>query len=240
MNRITGIVLALVLIAVSAAVFYHPDMMVSPGKLITAHQSLDGDCFACHAPLHGASNERCTGCHKPDNIGKLTTEGKLLQKATATVPFHNKLLTQDCMACHTDHIGTTGRKTSVQFQHDMLPDDTRNQCQSCHTPPADTLHVTMRDNCNQCHSQQQWKPATFKHDNFFVLDEHHNAECETCHVKSNFKQFTCYGCHEHTPAKIRSEHLEEGIQNFENCTECHRSGNEHDVRGRRHANGEND
>lgn len=237
MSRAVKLFLALVLTAVAVAVFIYPQVMVSPGKLIPAHHSLENDCFACHTPLHGATSERCTSCHKPADIGKLTTNGKPLQKATvgkndtAPVPFHDKLLEQDCMACHTDHTGTTGRKTTGNFQHDMLPADTRSQCQSCHASPADTLHNTIRDNCSQCHSQQQWKPATFKHDNFFVLDKHHNAECETCHVKSNFQQFTCYGCHEHTPANIREEHIEEGIRNFENCTECHRSANEHDIRG---------
>ena len=31
----------------------------------------------------------------------------------------------------------------------------------------------------------------------------------------------CYGCHEHTPAKIRAEHQEEGIRDFEKYVDCH-------------------
>lgn len=38
-----------------------------------------------------------------------------------------------------------------------------------------------------------------------------------------YRKCTCYGCHEHTPANVRGKHIEEGIQNFENCVECHRS-----------------
>jgi cytochrome c2 len=34
------------------------------------------------------------------------------------------------------------------------------------------------------------------------------------------------------PAKIRREHIEEGIRDFDNCVECHRSADEHDIRGR--------
>ena len=45
----------------------------------------------------------------------------------------------------------------------------------------------------------------------------------TCHTGNDYSRYTCYGCHEHTPAKIRSEHQEEGIRDFENCVECHRS-----------------
>lgn len=32
----------------------------------------------------------------------------------------------------------------------------------------------------------------------------------------------CHGCHEHKEAKVRAEHLDEGIRDFRNCVECHR------------------
>ena len=48
----------------------------------------------------------------------------------------------------------------------------------------------------------------------------------TCHVDNIYDAYTCYGCHEHSRAKIRREHLEEGIRDYENCAECHRSGDE--------------
>ncbi len=37
-------------------------------------------------------------------------------------------------------------------------------------------------------------------------------------------RYTCYGCHAHSRSGIREEHLEEGIYRYENCVECHRSG----------------
>lgn len=60
------------------------------------------------------------------------------------------------------------------------------------------------------------------HDKLFVLDRDHDAECATCHRNNEFSRYTCYGCHEHTPAKVRAEHVKEGIPDFENCMECHR------------------
>ena len=42
--------------------------------------------------------------------------------------------------------------------------------------------------------------------------------------------YTCYGCHEHSRSKIREEHLEEGIRDYENCVECHRSGDEDEAK----------
>jgi hypothetical protein len=64
------------------------------------------------------------------------------------------------------------------------------------------------------------------------LDGDHNASCVTCHVRNDYSRYTCYGCHEHTPANIRRKHLEEGIRKFDNCVECHRSADEHDIKGR--------
>lgn len=55
--------------------------------------------------------------------------------------------------------------------------------------------------------------------------------CSTCHVNNVLSNSTSYGCHEHTPSNNRKEHEEEGIRNFGNCVDCHRStdneGGEH-------------
>ena len=48
----------------------------------------------------------------------------------------------------------------------------------------------------------------------------------TCHIDNDYSNYTCYGCHEHSRSKIREEHVEEGIYDYENCVECHRSGDE--------------
>jgi Doubled CXXCH motif (Paired_CXXCH_1) len=102
-----------------------------------------------------------------------------------------------------------------------------NRCESCHKPPGDSLHRPIKGNCAQCHSTQAWEPATFEHDKLFVLDRDHNASCETCHKNpADYRQHTCYGCHEHTLANVRQEHEKEGIRNFDNCVKCHRSADE--------------
>jgi hypothetical protein len=73
--------------------------------------------------------------------------------------------------------------------------------------------------------------ATFNHDKLFRLDSDHNARCITCHEGSDYRRYTCYGCHEHTPDNIRREHVEEGIRDYSNCVKCHRSADEDDIRG---------
>src|SRR3546814_13592537 len=47
--------------------------------------------------------------------------------------------------------------------------------------------------------------------------------CSSDLLNNNYKQYTCYGCHEHQPTKIITKHREEGLTNIENCVRCHRS-----------------
>ena len=232
MSRILKLVLAANLIVVTVLVFVYPNLMVGPGKLIPGHRQLETDCFACHQPFAGAASSRCVSCHRPEQIGRLTTTGRPIVKPLAATPFHQKLVSQDCVACHSDHAGVKRFRQQGRFDHALLDKDARAQCQSCHKPPADTLHRKVSGNCSQCHSQDRWVPATFDHDKWFTLDRDHDTRCVTCHVRNDYSRYTCYGCHEHSLASIRREHIEEGIDKFDDCVECHRSGDEHDIRGR--------
>jgi hypothetical protein len=210
--------------------FVYPHLMLSPGPLLPAHRALASDCFACHAPLHGASAERCMSCHALPEIGLRTTKGVLIKPlptAAATrpkVPFHQQLTEQNCLACHSDHARAKLAPRSHQpFSHALLRVETRARCEACHKAADDALHRQIVGNCSQCHTPGAWKPASFAHNKFFVLDKQHNASCITCHAGADYSKFTCYGCHEHTPANVSRKHREEGIQNFDNCVECHRS-----------------
>lgn len=215
------------LLVLAVLVFVYPHLMVSPGAVVVAHGEIATDCFACHAPLRGASSARCVSCHALPYIGVRTSKGVPLVKKTVKTSFHQDLTEQDCMACHSDHQGPKlTQRSRKPFSHALLRLAVREQCQSCHKLPTDSLHRQVTGNCTQCHSQTAWKPATFDHDKYFLLDKDHNTQCETCHLKNDYKQYTCYGCHEHTPAKILAEHQEEGIRDFENCVECHRSADD--------------
>lgn len=232
MSKFLKLVIAANLIALAALVFIYPHLMVGPGKLIPGHKQLETNCFACHTSFQGAASERCVVCHKPPDIGRLTTLGKPIAKPLTSSAFHQHLVNQDCVGCHSDHAGVKLYRQQGRFNHALLQPDTRRQCQSCHKSPADSLHRQITGNCAQCHTQDKWTPATFDHNKYFFLDSDHNTSCVTCHVRNDYSRYTCYGCHEHTPANIRGEHIEEGIRDFDNCVECHRSANEHDIRGR--------
>lgn len=209
-----------------ALVFVYPAQMLSPGPLQPAHAALTSDCFACHTPWRGATGAQCKDCHALNDIGLRTTKGEHIAHGT---PFHQALLEDDCLACHQEHLGRLARER-VHFTHALLQPATRTRCSGCHTAPKDDLHRQVDAQCSECHNTKAWAPAQFDHTRWFLLEGEHRAPCSTCHVGGNLRTYTCYGCHEHTPANIRAEHLEEGIRNFEDCAECHRSGDEEDVR----------
>lgn len=224
-GRWLWIVISANLVALVVLAFAYPHLMLAPGALARGHAELTSDCFACHTPLRGATADRCIACHALPDIGLRTTQGAAIVSAKPVkVSFHQELSDPHCMACHNDHAGPKLTQHSRKpFSHAMLRVAARDQCDTCHQAPADTLHRQMSGNCAQCHQPQAWKPATFDHDKFFPLDKDHNATCVTCHVGSNCKRYTCYGCHEHTPANMQAKHREEGVaESLDNCVRCHR------------------
>jgi hypothetical protein len=226
------ILISVNLLVLVALAFVYPNLMLSPGPLVADHAKLATDCFACHAPFRGAASDRCVACHGLPDIGVRTTKGVALAEASIKTSFHQELIVQDCMACHSDHQGANlVQRSHRPFSHALLRSGVRDRCALCHAAPADSLHRQFKGNCGQCHSPERWKPAAFYHDKFFVLDKDHNATCATCHANDDFSHYTCYGCHEHQPENMRAKHVEEGIRNFENCVECHRSAHEESREG---------
>ncbi|MBF0611041.1 MAG: class III cytochrome C family protein [Magnetococcales bacterium] len=275
MNPTIKYLLWLNLGVIALLVFIYPHLMISPGSLIKGHAILERDCFACHTPLFGASEGKCVACHKVKDIGMTTSKGVPLTEKKTKVPFHQKLLGQDCVACHSDHAGIAKFRVSGRFSHQLLEETTRSQCTICHQRPGDSLHRQASERCNQCHGMNKWKPAQFNHDllsldqrgqcanchktkapadtlhrqagekcalchtvtkwkpasfdhnKYFTFDRDHNVKCAICHPGEDFKKYTCYGCHEHSVAKVRKKHVKEGINDYERCVLCHRNADEH-------------
>ncbi|MCB1048910.1 MAG: hypothetical protein KDC10_17095, partial [Calditrichaeota bacterium] len=169
-----------------------------------------------HRLLAGEISERCQSCHRHRR----------------PVDAVHQQVGENCGTCHQ-----TSGWTPATFDHRLLDAAVADACADCHDTnrPDNDLHRQSAIACRDCHTTDAWKPATFDHDRWFRFDRHHPADCATCHPNSSaFSDYSCYGCHEHSRSRIAGEHLEEGIRNFENCAECHRSGDEHDIqRGRR-------
>jgi len=228
------VVIALNLLALAALAFVYPQPMLSPGPLLASHTSLNTDCFACHAPGRGIAAQRCIACHALADIGLRTTTGTGIIRARLRPPFHQSLVAQNCSACHSDHAGEkVSQANQKAFSHALLQPVARERCDNCHQGPVDTIHRQISGNCQQCHLSTGWKPASFAHDRFFALDSDHAAACVTCHADNDYKRYTCYGCHEHQPEKMRAKHLREGIRNIDNCVACHHSARKGHGEGRR-------
>jgi hypothetical protein len=157
-----------------------------------------------HASLTTSLQRNCTGCHK----NQMPTDAL------------HRYATGNCSECHSIQ-----KWKPATFNHNQFASG--KQCISCHKAdrPNDTLHGLSESNCSTCHDTTRWKPATFDHSRYFRLDRNHQASCKTCHTSpGNYKQYTCYNCHEHTPSNMAAVHHEEGISNYQNCIRCHRNG----------------
>lgn len=192
------------------------------------------------APFHRAlAGKSCTGCHSDHRGTKAALALKTFRHEDLPPDFSNRCidchrnrkpadnihrtLSSNCAACH----GTKQWKPAT-FDHRRFAASSGRQCISCHRTekPNDNLHLNAATaSCGACHGTKQWKPATFDHNRYFPLDRDHRASCRTCHPgPSGYKTYTCYNCHEHSPANIAGEHREEGIYRYDNCIKCHRGG----------------
>lgn len=196
-----GWLLALIaanLVALIALVFIVPQFMVSPGPLEPGHSQLATDCFACHAPLHGASVDRCISCHALTEIGLRTTKGAVVTDRKVKVAFHQQLIEQKCMACHTDHAGPKlTHRTRKAFSHVLLKPAIKDRCESCHAAPQDKVHSGRTLSCAQCHPSESWKPASFDH---ALLPKAELENCQNCHKPPTDKLHSqikgnCGQCH---------------------------------------------
>ncbi|MBF0180703.1 MAG: class III cytochrome C family protein [Magnetococcales bacterium] len=223
MKRSIALLVGINLAIIAVLVFAYPRQTIAPGTLIAGHASLAEDCFACHVPFRGTPSRKCVACHKGNDIGVTTTKGKPLPARKSPSTFHRTLKANDCVACHADHAGVVALRPGGRFSHQSLGEATRRDCNACHAKPADTLHRPLSGPCHTCHGTEKWRPATFDHTKWFTFDRDHAAACSVCHTQADYRQYTCYGCHEHTPGKIRAEHIEEGIRDYERCVACHRN-----------------
>jgi len=194
------------------------------------HQSIINiQCFDCHTEHNGLSRANATLKFRHDiltlELQSACTKCHQLQKPVDDI---HKDLILNCSECHSNKAWVPSH-----FKHELL-ETKKNECGNCHESkrPGDVLHKSFGNSiqCFQCHTTKSWKPSTFDHSKYFRFDVNHPSDCANCHnLNRTFKAYTCYNCHEHNPKRIEKKHLKEGIRNFKNCVECHRSGDEEDT-----------
>ena len=171
-------------------------------------------CADCHAAIdatfmsehEAAFGKKCLLCHDGSDRGASVDHSKFAFKLTG------KHAGVACEKCH-------GNAKSLQdFQ--KTPQD----CYACHAKD-DKHQGAYGKQCGQCHTPDGWSNATFDHTKF-PLDHgssEQKATCTTCHP-TNVSTYTCYGCHRHTTASVRSGHEGRNVAELADCIRCHPDG----------------
>lgn len=212
-------------------------------QLTGAHAAIKNDCSTCHKGNYTSTAKTCQGCHQADYNAaanpnhtalQLPSECQDCHTTTAWQPaefdIHNQfypligahaLIKNECVTCHNGNYSGTA-----------------NTCIGCHQLDYNSsvnpnhLAAGFPTACDECHSQDVWRPSTFNHDAqyFPIYSGEHRGEwniCSDCHTnQSNFSVFSCTNCHEHNKQEMDDEHREvQGyVYNSVDCLNCHPNG----------------
>ncbi len=205
---------------------------------------INTNCANCHQNGYVSTSTSCVSCHQT-NFNSTTNPNHL----ALSIPT-------DCQSCHTTNPGWKPSTFSIHnnfYQligahaqianncsscHNGNYNNTPNTCYGCHATDYNTVtnppHASAGFNtdCQSCHSQNAWKPATWDHDGQFfpIYSGKHKGKwntCSECHtVQTNFSVFSCIDCHEHRKTEMDSEH--QGISGYiyasNECYSCHPRG----------------
>jgi hypothetical protein len=187
------------------------------------------DCYSCHAKrdVHvGSLGKQCDKCHNTS-----TWRGAVFSHSTLS----GNLASANCDSCHAKndvHRGALGKQCGkchgtstwrgANFSHSSLTGNlATSDCYSCHAND-DRHRGSYGRQCGQCHNTSNWSATTFNHSRFPIRHEGARG-CATCHPKGT-STYTCYGCHEHSPANIASEHDGRSAASLADCVRCHAGG----------------
>ena len=195
------------------------------------------ECLSCHSTGYAGTPTDCAACHQMDFEQTVNPNHKVLNLST------------DCVSCHT----TEPDWTPARFDNhdDFYPLNgahaaIANDCAACHngdyvnTPTtcfgchaADFNSTTDPDHqasgfsteCQSCHSETAWLPATFDHDltAFPLTGVHATTDCIECHENGYEGTPTdCTACHQlDFDQTINPNH--KALNLSTDCISCHLS-----------------
>jgi len=221
------------------------DHSQTPYMLLGQHQR--AECMDCHSTLKfEGTSKACYPCHRhefesavfPNHIqNRFGTDCERCHSVEAQSwrnGFdHNKLDfplrgAHEGITCNQCHNNGSFRGVSVQ-------------CYTCHqkeylaTTNPNHQSAKFSTNCETCHRALTWQPASlFPHESYFPIasgSTHRPGRwntCGDCHTNSsNYSQFECINCHEHTKSSMDREHQGEVsgyVYQSSACYRCHRDG----------------
>ncbi|MCB9669217.1 MAG: hypothetical protein H6734_07090 [Alphaproteobacteria bacterium] len=198
--------------------------MLSPGPMAPAHESLGGNCDACHLSFAGVPDAKCLDCH--EGLAARIQSGK---------SFHATVKGQECIACHADHGGTDASLTRdparKAFDHAstgfaLLGAHAEKSCEDCHTKPVHELgggcagcHTDIHSSalgpaCSTCHQPIAWTAGlkALTDHRLAMEGKHSQQQCDDCHTQgANLESFApCANCHPDAHDGVRTD-----------CGQCH-------------------
>ncbi|MCP5100755.1 MAG: hypothetical protein GY943_34835, partial [Chloroflexi bacterium] len=210
--------------------------------LTGAHQAIENDCVICHNGDYVNTPNTCAGCHTDDHTQSVN-------------PGHVALgIPVDCESCHTtapdwmpatfdihdDYYVLNGAHAAIANDcavcHNGDYNNTPSTCFGCHeqdynnTTNPDHTAAQFSTDCQSCHTESEWVPASFDHDAqyFPIYSGAHEGEwsaCIDCHTNpANYAEFTCVTCH--TNPETDNDHNGVGGYVYEStaCLACHPTG----------------
>lgn len=192
-------------------------------------------CTTCHGDqgAHGPgtfAGTSCPACHLAalEHPGLPVHQQPAAGHAAASGGFALRA-PHDTLACTGCHVAGTGQPRFTPANVD--------DCYTCHRAEYDSALASGKHlpgfptTCTSCHTTTQWPGAVFDHDRQFfpIYSGTHRGEwssCTTCHtVPTDYAQFSCLGCHEHSQSAMDSQHQGEPGYSYTStaCLRCHPS-----------------
>jgi hypothetical protein len=200
------------------------------------------ECSQCHTSGYTGTSTVCVDCHLTDFNQSTNPNHTTLGLANACETCHTTApdWTPATFDNHNDIYSLNGAHTTTDCFacHEGNYTETPNLCYGCHAdnynqttnPPHAAAQYSTE--CETCHSENAWSPATFDHDGEFfpIYSGKHEGEwtnCNECHTTpNNYTLFSCIDCHEHNQADMSNEH--NGVSGYSwnsiACLECHPTG----------------
>jgi thioredoxin reductase (NADPH) len=145
-----------------------------PGPLLEAHESLAGNCAACHQPWKGVRNQSCIACHgdftdmNPHGDVTLGDKSQGLLPGRKLTGFSDSL---GCLSCHDEH---RGRLVDIKVAAAFA-------CADCHEHPSIAQVARHRKPMKRVAAVKHVMVKPFSHVGHGVLMSVDQLDCSTCH-----------------------------------------------------------
>jgi hypothetical protein len=195
---------------------------ISPGKLTTAHESLEGitKCTQCHELGKAVNADKCLSCHS-----------YLKSRIDSALGYHSSsdIEGESCTTCHSEHHGREYELIfwpagQSEFEHakagwTLSGKHQQLDCARCHQPRFQRWSGLARDNSTN-------EESTFLGLNATCVscheDEHGTQlsdNCLTCHTESEWKPASGFDHQRDAEYALTGKHLEI------TCDKCHAEQN---------------